>query len=282
MTGIDALERVFDPTKYGRIGDALADRGDDPVARRPVAGRRCRARDAGPERAGPVGARHAARWDLGRPPRGARRRRCCGRSRRSRPGSRARVVARQVLTPPDLERDYGLTGGHPLHAEPALDSFFAWRPLLGLVALSHAARRPLPGRLGRAPGRRRHRRARPERGARGARGPQAPLTGGPVGGAGRHRAAHRHRVGQRPVAETGVHRAHRGVVDVVAGLEGGPAVLDRRADRRGLEGGGEPAATPRAARPRSCRARPTVVPIRAGVEARVPDDRRRSRRRSRR
>lgn len=47
------------------------------------------------------------------------------------PGLGARVVARRVLTPPDLEREYGLTGGHPLHAEPALDSFFLWRPLLG-------------------------------------------------------------------------------------------------------------------------------------------------------
>jgi phytoene dehydrogenase-like protein len=36
-----------------------------------------------------------------------------------------------VLTPLDLERDYGLTGGHPYHAEPSLDSFFLWRPLLG-------------------------------------------------------------------------------------------------------------------------------------------------------
>lgn len=47
------------------------------------------------------------------------------------PGLGARVTARQVLTPADLEAEYGLTGGHPLHAEPALDSFFLWRPLLG-------------------------------------------------------------------------------------------------------------------------------------------------------
>jgi phytoene dehydrogenase-like protein len=47
------------------------------------------------------------------------------------PGIGSRVTARQVLTPVDLERDYGLSGGHPLHAEPALDSFFLWRPLLG-------------------------------------------------------------------------------------------------------------------------------------------------------
>jgi phytoene dehydrogenase-like protein len=47
------------------------------------------------------------------------------------PGIGRLVVDRQVLTPADLERDYGLTGGHPLHAEPGLDQWFLWRPLLG-------------------------------------------------------------------------------------------------------------------------------------------------------
>jgi phytoene dehydrogenase-like protein len=47
------------------------------------------------------------------------------------PGIGGLVTARQVLTPLDLERDFGLSGGHPLHAEPTLDSFFLWRPLFG-------------------------------------------------------------------------------------------------------------------------------------------------------
>jgi phytoene dehydrogenase-like protein len=47
------------------------------------------------------------------------------------PGLSSLVTARQVLTPVDLERRYGLTEGHPLHGEPGLDQFFAWRPLLG-------------------------------------------------------------------------------------------------------------------------------------------------------
>jgi phytoene dehydrogenase-like protein len=47
------------------------------------------------------------------------------------PGIGALVVARQVLTPVDLETDLGLTGGHPLHGEPSLDQWFAWRPMLG-------------------------------------------------------------------------------------------------------------------------------------------------------
>jgi phytoene dehydrogenase-like protein len=47
------------------------------------------------------------------------------------PGLAERIVARHVVTPADLERDYGLDGGHPMHGEHALDQFFAWRPLLG-------------------------------------------------------------------------------------------------------------------------------------------------------
>jgi phytoene dehydrogenase-like protein len=47
------------------------------------------------------------------------------------PGIGKLVTHREVLTPVDLERDYGLTGGHPLHAEPGLDQFYLWRPLLG-------------------------------------------------------------------------------------------------------------------------------------------------------
>jgi phytoene dehydrogenase-like protein len=47
------------------------------------------------------------------------------------PGLSGLVTARQVLTPLDLERDYGLTGGHPMHGEHGLDQFFLWRPLLG-------------------------------------------------------------------------------------------------------------------------------------------------------
>jgi phytoene dehydrogenase-like protein len=47
------------------------------------------------------------------------------------PGLSDRVVARHVTAPPDLERDLGLTEGCAMHAEPGLDQFFAWRPLLG-------------------------------------------------------------------------------------------------------------------------------------------------------
>ena len=47
------------------------------------------------------------------------------------PGVRSLVVAAEVLTPADLERDWGLTGGHIHHGELALDQLFTMRPLLG-------------------------------------------------------------------------------------------------------------------------------------------------------
>jgi phytoene dehydrogenase-like protein len=47
------------------------------------------------------------------------------------PGMGDQVLARQVVTPLDLEETYGLTGGHPFHGEPSLDQLFLARPLLG-------------------------------------------------------------------------------------------------------------------------------------------------------
>ena len=47
------------------------------------------------------------------------------------PGIGGLVEASQVITPEDLERDYGLSGGHVEHAEAGLDQFFLWRPLNG-------------------------------------------------------------------------------------------------------------------------------------------------------
>jgi len=47
------------------------------------------------------------------------------------PGLGELVLARQVVTPMELQETYGLTGGHPFHGEPSLDQLFLARPLLG-------------------------------------------------------------------------------------------------------------------------------------------------------
>ena len=44
------------------------------------------------------------------------------------PGTRAKIVAREVLSPADLKDRYGLTGGHIHHGEHALDQLLFMRP----------------------------------------------------------------------------------------------------------------------------------------------------------
>ena len=57
------------------------------------------------------------------------------------PGFRALVIARQVLSPLDLEREFGLIGGDIFHGCLSLDQLYSARPVLG-----HADyRSPIPG-----------------------------------------------------------------------------------------------------------------------------------------
>lgn len=46
------------------------------------------------------------------------------------PKLREFIIAVEVITPKDLEDNYGLTGGHIFHGELSLDQFFTMRPLL--------------------------------------------------------------------------------------------------------------------------------------------------------
>jgi phytoene dehydrogenase-like protein len=47
------------------------------------------------------------------------------------PNLKELIVARQVITPLDLEETYGLSGGHIHHGEQSLDQSFTFRPLIG-------------------------------------------------------------------------------------------------------------------------------------------------------
>jgi phytoene dehydrogenase-like protein len=47
------------------------------------------------------------------------------------PGIRSSIVAAQIVTPEDLEREYGLSGGHIFHGEHAPDQLFVMRPVYG-------------------------------------------------------------------------------------------------------------------------------------------------------
>jgi phytoene dehydrogenase-like protein len=57
------------------------------------------------------------------------------------PGFKASVIARQILSPLDLEREFGLVGGDIFHGCLSLDQLYSARPVLG-----HADyRSPIPG-----------------------------------------------------------------------------------------------------------------------------------------
>jgi phytoene dehydrogenase-like protein len=57
------------------------------------------------------------------------------------PGVRALVVATELLTPLDIEREFGMSGGHWHHGELAFDQFFMVRPVPGAAQY----RTPVPG-----------------------------------------------------------------------------------------------------------------------------------------
>jgi phytoene dehydrogenase-like protein len=124
---IDAIERAFDAAKYGGFSDepwieltvpsihdpALAPSGQHVVsAYVQFAPYQLRDTtwDRERDRLGDVATRTISRYA---------------------PGFESSLVARQVITPLDLERTYGLTGGQIFHGELALDQLFVTRPLLG-------------------------------------------------------------------------------------------------------------------------------------------------------
>lgn len=47
------------------------------------------------------------------------------------PGFSDLITARQIISPYDLEREFGLTGGNVVHGDMSIDQLFAMRPVLG-------------------------------------------------------------------------------------------------------------------------------------------------------
>ncbi len=125
--GIDYLERAFDPSKYGELPQepyldiTIPTLGDPSLA---PSGKH-------------VMSVHvqfvpytlaSADWNGGRQ---ALASTVLATLEKYAPGIGALVETAQVLTPVDLEKTYGLSGGHIYHGEPSLDQLFTMRPILG-------------------------------------------------------------------------------------------------------------------------------------------------------
>ena len=123
---VDAMERAFDHVKYGAFSpspwlEALIPSLDDPSLAPPGAHVMSIYAQYAP---------HTLRegsWETARAPFLAA---VLETLDRFMPGIRALIVEAEVLTPADLEREWGMAGGHIHHGELALDQLFTMRPLL--------------------------------------------------------------------------------------------------------------------------------------------------------
>jgi phytoene dehydrogenase-like protein len=120
--GVDEVERAFDCWKYGQVSERPYLEAVIPPALEPAS-------QGGPHRmhvrvqwvpyADGLGEQVAERT--------------IEQLERYAPGLGGLVSSTRVLTPWDMEREYGLPQGHLLHAEPGLDQLFAWRPVVGMA-----------------------------------------------------------------------------------------------------------------------------------------------------
>jgi len=124
---VDYLEHAFDHAKYGRYStEPYVEIAIPTVADASLAPAGAHVLSAYVQFA-PYALRHTD-WDRERDAFAAL---AIDTIERHAPGLRALIVGQQVVTPLDLERTYGLTGGHIFHGELALDQLLSMRPLLG-------------------------------------------------------------------------------------------------------------------------------------------------------
>ena len=122
---LDGLERAFDAAKYGRLPDEPWLELSVPSIGSP---------DLAPDGQHVVSAYvlfapyelRGTTWDDAREVLADRATQVIERYA---PGFSRSIVARQIITPLDLEREYGLTGGQIFHGELALDQLLVGRPL---------------------------------------------------------------------------------------------------------------------------------------------------------
>lgn len=124
---LDYLERAFDATKYGEMSR-------DPWLELAIPSMRDRSLAPEGQHVLSIYAHFAPRqlrsgtWEEARD---RLYRSVLGVLEAHAPGVERLILAREIVTPEDLERRWGVSGGHIFHGEPALDQSWIARPLLG-------------------------------------------------------------------------------------------------------------------------------------------------------
>ena len=125
---LEYLERAFNHSKYGEYSSSPALEITVPTVNDPTLAPAGRHVLSAVVQYAPY--RLAAGWDSGRQ---SLTDLVLQMLERYAPGIGATVTASQLLAPPDIEREFRITGGHWHHAELALDQFFLVRPLPGVA-----------------------------------------------------------------------------------------------------------------------------------------------------
>ena len=145
---MDYMHRAFADARAERLVVAAGDRDADPLDARPeprAQGQACRQSCSASISATTCPTAAAGTTSARRRPT-----RSSPRSTSHAPGFAKSVIARQIHSPLDLERRFGLIGGDIFHGKMGLDQLFSARPMIGAADY----RMPLPGplsvRIGRA------------------------------------------------------------------------------------------------------------------------------------
>src|SRR5882724_1077542 len=125
-SSLDYLERAFNHSKYGEFSTAPAVEITLPTVNDPTLAPAGKHVLSAVVQYTPYNLKRG--WDDGR---GQFMQIVIDTIERYAPGLRGSVSAAQLLAPPDIEREFRITGGHWHHVELALDQFFMMRPVPG-------------------------------------------------------------------------------------------------------------------------------------------------------
>ena len=163
---VDYMERAYDEAKYGRYSrqpyidiviPSLTDPSVAPPGKHVMS---CFVQYAPYDLKETLPDGTAATWDDMREAFGDT---SSTRSAQYAPNFKKHILHRQVLTPLDIERDFGLSEGNIFQGELTLEQLFFLRPGSGLGRLPYADQATVSVRIGHASRRRHHGRARPQR-----------------------------------------------------------------------------------------------------------------------